>query len=48
MNKIKDVDSSKIDDTMGAIGSVLKAIVQVAKCIDSFKNSRELKDPVAV
>lgn len=41
MNNIKNIDPNKIDNTMDAIGSVLKAIVDVVKCIDSFRNKNE-------
>lgn len=39
MNKIKDIEMSKIDNVMSAVGSVLKAIVTVAACLDSFKST---------
>lgn len=42
MKRIKDIEPSKIDSTMSAIASVLKAVVQVAKCFDSFKQKDEL------
>lgn len=41
MDKIKNVDTDKIDVTMVAIASVLKAIVEVVRCVDSFKESKK-------
>ena len=48
MNKIKDIEPSKVDSTMQAISSVIKAVVTVAKCIDSFRNKPELKEKAVV
>lgn len=45
MSKIKNVDYESIDLIMGAIGAVLKAVVGVAKCIDSLKTVELNKKP---
>ena len=37
--KIKDIDESQIDLLVLATGSVLKAIVSIAKCIDEIKHN---------
>lgn len=38
MNNLKDIDPAKVDNTMSAISSVIKAIIAVAQCVDSLKN----------
>lgn len=48
MSKIKDIDPDTVDNTMSAISSVLKAIITVAKCIESFKQKDELSKPAVV
>lgn len=48
MSKIKDIDPNTVDSTMAAISSVFKAIITVAKCIESFKQKDELKETAVV
>lgn len=38
MKKISTIEANEVDGVMSAIGSVLKAIIAVAKCVDGFKS----------
>ncbi len=46
--KVKDIDPLKVDSAMSAVSSVIKAIIKVAQCIDSFRSDKELKDASVV
>lgn len=48
MNKIKDIDPTKVDSVMSAVSSVFKAIITVAQCVESFRNKSELNTTVRV
>lgn len=46
MKKLSTIETSEIDSVMSAIGSVFKAIIAVAKCVDNFKESELNRKPV--
>ncbi|CAL9981372.1 hypothetical protein VPHD148_0240 [Vibrio phage D148] len=44
---IKDIREDQVDNVLGAIGAVLKAIISVARCVDDVKKN-ELNEKPAV
>lgn len=36
---IKDIREDQVDNILGAIGNVLKAIISIAKCVDDVKKN---------
>lgn len=43
MDKIKNIDPDKVDSTMSAISSVIKALISVAVCLNSFSKKGDVK-----
>ena len=40
MNKIKDIDQESVGTLMSAIGSIINAVVEVAKAFDALQKGK--------